>query len=167
MIFVSCNRAGNVSKLHNYKVTASVRNNAVEERMTHTSARINSYQFSRVAIWLRAESTLSVTIACSTFRVDELTYRTSPTMDEPISRHIFRADDVETFQVDPPMLDYIRRAMTRFSVSVRREAADWLERDKNGSNWFVQPKHDGWLAMFDGRPADVQSFRRWLSSVLT
>jgi hypothetical protein len=148
-------------------VTASVRNNAAEQRMTHTSARINSYQFSRVAIWLSAESTPSVTIAYSTFRVDELTYRTSPTMDEPISRHISRADDVETFQVDPPMLDYIRRAMTRFSDSVRRDAADCLERGKNGSNWFFQPKEDGWLAMFDGQPAEVRSFRRWLCSVLT
>lgn len=167
MIFVSCNRARNVSKLHNCKVAASVRNNAAEQRMTHTSGRINSYQFSRVAIWLSAESTPSVTIACSTFRVDELTYRTFPTMDEPISRHISRADDVETFQVDPPMLDYIRRAMTQFSASVRRDATDYLERDKNGSTWFVQPKQDGWFAMFDGRPNDVRFFHRWLCKVLT
>ena len=130
------------------------------------SAMRNSYIFSRIAIRLSAGSMPSVTIACSTFQVQELTYRTTPKKYELISRHVSRVDDLNTFHVDSPMLDRIRCAMTRLSATVRRDADDYIKKDEPGSQWFFQPGQDGWFAMFDGQPKDVRAFHHWLCDIL-
>lgn len=127
----------------------------------------NSYFLSRVAVCLRAGSTPSVTITCSTFQVDELAYRTSPTRHELVSRHVSRVDDVKTIPVDRPMLDRIRGAISRFSDAVRDNADTAIQQNHPGSKWFFQPKQDGWSAMFDGPPNDVRAFQGWLAKVLT
>ena len=130
------------------------------------SAMRNSYIFSRIAIRLSAGSMPSVTIACSTFQVQELAYRTTPQKCELISRHVSRVDDLDTFQVDPSMLDRIRCAMTRLSATVRRNADEYIRKDELGSEWFFQPGQDGWFAMFDGQPKEVRAFHRWLCDIL-
>lgn len=130
------------------------------------SAKRDCYLFSKVAVWLRAGANPSVTIAYSNFRVNELSYRTSPTKDELISRHISRVDNVQTIPIDRPMLERIRCAMSRLSSTVRRDADEYIKQDKPGSNWFFQPRQDGWLAMFDGQPNDAMAFNRWIHDIL-
>lgn len=130
------------------------------------SATRNSYLFSRVAVWLSAGSIPSMTIACSTFRIRELSYRTTPTTDQLISRRVSRVDHLETIPIDRPMLERIRCAMSKLSATIRRDADQYLMQDKAGSNWFFQPQQDGWLAMFDGKPNEVRAFQQWLSDIL-
>jgi hypothetical protein len=126
----------------------------------------NAYIFSRIAVRLSAGSTPNVTIEHSTFQVHELAYRTSPAKCELVSRRVSRVDDLDTFQVDPPMLDRIRCAMTRLSATVRRDAEEYVRKDETGSRWFFQPGQDGWFALFDGQPNDIHAFHRWLSNIL-
>ena len=129
-------------------------------------AKRNSYLFSRVAVWLSAGAVPSITIACSNFRVNELSYRTSPTKDELISRHVSRVDHLQTIPIERPMLDRIRCAMAGLSATIRQDADEYIKQDTAGSNWFFQPRQDGWLAMFDGQPRDARAFHRWLTEIL-
>ncbi len=129
-------------------------------------AKRNSYLSSRIAVWLSAGSIPSVTIVWSTFRVKELSYRTSPTNDQLISRRVSRVDHLQTIPIDRPMLERIRCAMSRLSATVRRDADEYLKQERDGSNWFFQPRQDGWFAMFDGQPNEVHAFQRWLTEIL-
>lgn len=126
----------------------------------------NSYILSRVAVWMRAGSHPSITVASAIFQVDELAYRTCPHRHETVARHISRVDDVKTIRVDRPMLDRIRSAIARFSESVRDESDAYIEHGQAGSEWLLQPRQDGWFAMFHGRPRDVRAFHRWLCDVM-
>jgi hypothetical protein len=130
------------------------------------SAKRNSYLFSRVAVWLSAGAIPSVTIACSSFRVNELSYRTTPTKDELISRRVSRVDNLQTIPIDRPMLERIRCAMAGLSSAVRRDADEYIKHDQAGSNWFFQPRQDGWFALFDGQPNDAHAFHDWLADIL-
>lgn len=130
------------------------------------SAKRKSYLYSRVAIWLSVGTIPSVTIACSTFRVNELAYRTSPTQYELISRHISRVDNRETFPLDRPMLERVRRAITGLSAAVRLNSDEYIKHDESGSNWFFQPRQDGWFALFDGQANDARAFHCWLTNLL-
>lgn len=127
----------------------------------------NSYFHSRVAVWLRAGSHPSITVARTRFQVDELAYRTCPGRHETVARHISRVDEVKTIHVDRPMLDLIRCAIARVSKSIRSEADAYIDCGQTGSEWFLQPQQDGWFAMFQGRPKDVHAFHRWLCDVMT
>ena len=126
----------------------------------------NSYSLSRVAVCLNGGSNPSVTLAFSTFEVNELAYRTSPVRHELVARHVSRVDDVKTIPVDRPMLDRVRRSMSRLSNVVRNNADEFIERDETDSKWFFQPSQDGWLAMFNGKPRDVRAFHHWLCEIL-
>lgn len=126
----------------------------------------NSYFLSRIAVTLRAGPNPCVTIIYSMLRVDELAYRTSPTRRELISRHVSKVDDMEIIPVDCPMLDRIRWVMSLLSNTVRDNSEPFIQQNISGSNWFFQPRQDGWLATFDGKPKDVRAFNRWLVDVM-
>lgn len=130
------------------------------------SAKKNCYLFSRVSVWLSAGAIPSLTVACSTFRVNDLSYRNSPVKYDLISRHVYRVDNVQTFPIDRPMLEQIRYAMSRLSAKVRSDADEYIKQDRASANWFFQPKQDGWFAMFDGHPTEVAAFHRWIHDIL-
>jgi hypothetical protein len=127
----------------------------------------NSYILSRVAVWMRAGSCPSITVASAIFQVDELDYRTCPDRHEMVARHISRVDDIKTIRVDRPMLKRIQYAIARFSESVCDEPDTYSEHGQTGSEWLFQPRQDGWFAMFHGRPKDVRAFKRWLCEIVT
>ncbi len=126
----------------------------------------NSYFLSTVAVDLRAGPNPSVTIIFSRLQVDELAYRTSPSRRELVSRHVSKVDDVEVIPVDRPMLDRIRGAMSLLSHAIRDNSGTFIQQNTSGSNWFFQPKQDGWLAMCNGQPKDVRAFQQWLCNSL-
>lgn len=131
------------------------------------SAKRNCYFYSRIAVWLHAGSSPCVTIACSTFRVHELFYRTSPSTDKLISRRVSRVADLQTIPIDAVLLKRIRCGMEALSATVRRDAPEYLKQDRATSSWFFQPKRDGWFAVFNGGPGEVRAFQHWLSEILT
>jgi hypothetical protein len=127
----------------------------------------NSFFLSRVAVWMRAGSHPSITVASAIFQVDELAYRTCPDRHEMVARHISRVYNVKTIRVDRPMLDRIRCAIARFSECICDEPDAYIEHGQAGSEWLLQPRQDGWFAMFHGRPKDVRAFQRWLCEIMT
>jgi len=117
-------------------------------------------------VWLRAESFPTVVLASSTVQMDELAYRTSPARQEWISRHYCKTVDLETFPVDPEMLDRIRHAMSRFFAACD-DSDGIIQQHKADSRWCFQPREDGWFAAYAGEPTDIRAFRRWLCEMLT